>query len=709
MPLLSSLSSSAPPKITSPPSHQQIEEPGAFSSARRSSAGASGWSSYQHGDEDATLLQCSEPVASLPASTAAKSARRGVGAGLRTVAYALAAAAGIVTLHVIYESHHSSSPWPAQVSNARRDVSPHHLVRTNEGNDDDDDDDDEEDGWKDDGIDRVAAGDEVLRAVALEELAADLDLLRAHEVRRAVHGELNMTLRVAATRFANGPIAFWTRTYEHSIPAPMLSLRPGDTLHLHQINELGPNEPGAWSPNTYHDPNSTNIHVHGMHVDPTGISDNVLRTLAPGETMDSKIRIPENHPSGVSYYHPHYHGSVNIQIAGGMAGAIVVEDDEDSLPAEYKHMRRHVVMLQEFRFDGGPGSDLRQIAEFSRSRLEMRPEYTPKVLLDEQVRTLFPYIARTPQTTVEGVGISAALKAHRGHRGRPPISRFFVANGQFLPKLEVQPNENVLLRLVNAGNGATLELAIPGCTMHVIAQDGIYLRAPRLSKLLLLSSGGRADIVLRCLPPDSSDPHRESLRPLFSKKDVTVNSFLGAGTDVFQGIVAFVHVSGPSRDMPVVKRAPPVPALYARDLPAPSTAPFRFEFSMSMTKQKKDGFMYKQYFINHVPFNLTSMRNLTLGAVDEWVIVNDREEDGSDATKNHPFHIHTNAFQIVAISHGAGVDYEVGDWRDVIAVPTPGNVTIRLKPMDFVGRIVAHCHITGHSDMGMVALVDIFE
>ena len=73
----------------------------------------------------------------------------------------------------------------------------------------------------------------------------------------------------------------------------------------------------------------------------------------------------------------------------------------------------------------------------------------------------------------------------------------------------------------------------------------------------------------------------------------------------------------------------------------------------------------------------------------------------------HPFHLHTNHFQIVGLTEGSGVDYKVGDWRDTIEGPVSGTVTIRFRPLDFVGTTLAHCHIFSHSDTGMVMAFDI--
>ena len=58
--------------------------------------------------------------------------------------------------------------------------------------------------------------------------------------------------------------------------------------------------------------------------------------------------------------------------------------------------------------------------------------------------------------------------------------------------------------------------------------------------------------------------------------------------------------------------------------------------------------------------------------------------------------------QVVATSKGDGVDYDVGDWRDTITLPTPGNVTVRFQAKDFDGPSLAHCHIFSHADLGML-------
>ncbi|KAE8907734.1 hypothetical protein PF005_g26875 [Phytophthora fragariae] len=555
------------------------------------------------------------------------------------------------------------------------------------------------------------------RQELLEQVLQQLPTLQTLETRASVNGELNTTLRVSHKRVDNGPIAFYTRAYEDSVPGPLLLLQPGDVLNIHLVNALGPNAPGPWTPNTMHEPNSTNLHFHGMHVDPTGTEDNVFRVVGPGESADTRLHVPLSHPRGLFHYHPHVHGSVFLQMGGGMVGPIVVEDDPATLPTEYAAIQqRHVVVLQEFKFSGGILTSLADAARASHSTLDMQLTYTGKTQLDAQVRALYPDVQEV-ERPIRDAKLSKELLHEMQEKPQvPPIAQYFSVNGQYLPKIEVRPHENVLLRVLHAGGTASLEVQVPGCSVMLAASDGLYLPNPRPMQTVVLLPGARVDLVLNCEPTAEGGP--EVLRPIQSVKDPKLHSFMGNHSDLYSGVLAFVHVQGESLDEPLIAAVPPPPELYgpsksllelsAEDRAGMDPLPFEFEFTMG-DPEMKDGFFYKPYYINHALFDGTSIRTMTLGRVQEWVIINRRDESGEVTLKNHPFHLHTNAFQIVDMSHGHGVDYEIGDWRDVISVPTPGNVTIRFRPEDYTGIVAAHCHILGHSDAGMIAGVDMIS
>ena len=100
----------------------------------------------------------------------------------------------------------------------------------------------------------------------------------------------------------------------------------------------------------------------------------------------------------------------------------------------------------------------------------------------------------------------------------------------------------------------------------------------------------------------------------------------------------------------------------------------------------------KIYGVNGKRWNASEvLKEIHLGEVSQWKIISPPNSGG-----NHPFHLHTNHFQIVDASHGLGLDYVVGEWRDTVSVPDNGWVLIRILPERFVGHSMAHCHIFAH-------------
>ena len=62
-------------------------------------------------------------------------------------------------------------------------------------------------------------------------------------------------------------------------------------------------------------------------------SDNPFLRIGAGESFDYEIQLPDDHPAGVFWYHPHHHELVADQLFGGLYGAIVVDDEDWSQEA----------------------------------------------------------------------------------------------------------------------------------------------------------------------------------------------------------------------------------------------------------------------------------------------------------------------------------------------------------------------------------------
>jgi Putative multicopper oxidases len=119
------------------------------------------------------------------------------------------------------------------------------------------------------------------------------------EVRRSVNGMLSTTLRAGYAYRQIGGVRLYVRSYEGGSPGPTLRMKPGDTLRIRLINDLPPNR--DWLPadiSRPHQFNNTNFHFHGSHASPSGIADNVMRSMAPGHSYDIEIKLPEDHTRG---------------------------------------------------------------------------------------------------------------------------------------------------------------------------------------------------------------------------------------------------------------------------------------------------------------------------------------------------------------------------------------------------------------------------
>lgn len=264
------------------------------------------------------------------------------------------------------------------------------------------------------------------------------------EVRSSINGVLETQLRLQYAYRDIGGYRLFMRTYEGTIPGPTFRVQPGDVMRIKMINDLPPNrddEPAQL--NHPHHFNTTNFHFHGSHVTPQGISDNVLREMEPGKSYDVEIDIPSDHTRGSYWYHPHHHGSADIQVVSGMAGMIVVEGDFAEVP-EIASAAEHVLVFSQSVFD-----------EFG---------------MTENFDTVFP----------EGA------------------TRFFTINGQRYPTIQMRPGEVQRWRILHAGYQDDVALALDGHGLNVIARDGISQPNMETSQgSLVIVPGQRIDVLVK--------------------------------------------------------------------------------------------------------------------------------------------------------------------------------------------------------------------
>ena len=465
------------------------------------------------------------------------------------------------------------------------------------------------------------------------------------------------------------------RSYNGALTGPTLKVRAGDTLYLKLDNRLPPNptpksgegtDPEAAHhaamascPNEPHAFNTTNLHTHGLHISPQRPADDVFLSIEPDQDFDFVFPIlpagnpepskPAQHYPGTFWYHAHRHGSTAMQLASGMAGALLVLGDVDELP-EIRAAGERLFVFQQIAY----GADGR----------------------------------------VEDFG---ALRSN----WREVVAEHTRINGRLKPRFTMRPRQIERWRMIDAGIFGDVPFEIvprtsgaPPFRSFQIAADGITFPHPRPVSRVELAPGYRADLLVQA----PARPGIYYLRKKPSEFDFTAVGTAEEGRSEPAGaqILAEIVVGGdPCRpgqprcgtDIPVRLPAPVamLPDIRDDEIVGP---PKEVVFSVKTNPRR---FLIEQECYD--PEVVLPKFKLTEGTAEEWVLEN-------TSVGPHPFHIHVNAFQIL----------EPGKprvWKDTVIIPPEGTVRIRTRFERFVGDFVTHCHILTHEDLGMMQRVRI--
>jgi FtsP/CotA-like multicopper oxidase with cupredoxin domain len=502
------------------------------------------------------------------------------------------------------------------------------------------------------------------------------------------------------------------RTYGGAIPGPTLETKPGARLSVRVRNQLPPYDSSAWYEdleglshtvrmNVPHDLNTTNLHVHGLEVvphlfEPVGTSEPTAHMIAikPGEEKHYEFTLPENHPSGLYWYHPHHHGSTAVQVQNGMAGLIVVRGPIDEVP-EIAAAKEYFVALQDlglFQSTDASGNvfwsyNPRQNAiynTFSGTSHIVAADGT----LGEQVDSGFS-TGDFPLRLFLVNGSPVFEETHNAQNPTSPTSKQLS-----VPRYTLRPGEVVRFRMLNGFSDNMVPLVVEGHTMQLLALDGVNFLAPRArpavanpvdgQEQVLLAPGGRAEFLIQ----GSTTPGVYRILQVAQSEQ-----FLESA----QKVLAEIEITGEPMDMALPTSLPTptrhYPLIKASEVGTRRNMSFDMTFPAVLNKVvgldfAMNGQMYDE---TQVP------TEVKLGSVEEWTLQDDGHSTGS--TEGHPFHLHTNSFEVVSIG---GKPVEPGTIQDTVWVPHHVPVVIRIRFKEWVGKDVFHCHILPHEDAGMM-------
>jgi FtsP/CotA-like multicopper oxidase with cupredoxin domain len=524
------------------------------------------------------------------------------------------------------------------------------------------------------------------------------------------NGVLKVELTYTNFRDPSGQMRYCYRD-KNGNQAPNLRLHPGDWLILTLKNNLqwGSGSSPSHTPemhaqasgpcgNGMMDGLSTNLHFHGLSVPPVCHQDDVLHTLiSPSDPpFEYRLQIPPDQTPGVYWYHPHVHGSSNIQVQGGASGALIVEGIEraNSLVAG---LPERVLIVRD--------QDL------------IHPNAVPAASM---VMPQMPPL-RDPDGDILNMGSGVGMPSK-------DLSLNFVAvpYPDYPPALVLmRPSERQLWRLLNASAITYLDLRIlfngVPQLLGLVSLDGVPVNPSAVKRPagttaadqsgivwqnhVELPPGGRTDVIFTG-PPEGvyanlvtqavdtgpageNDPIRPLLN-IISKAGVPEPRFLPPVSP------AAVLPKGPAwlgTVKPVRERK-----LYFSEQPSDRNNPnSRTVFMLTIEGQPPAPFDPASKSPNMIVSN---------GDVEDWIIENRTQE-------LHAFHIHQLHFLLLQ-SNGVPVDEPF--LRDTVNVQywdgkSSTYPSVKLR-MDFrnpriVGTFVYHCHLLEHEDGGMMGTIQV--
>ncbi|MEO1593229.1 MAG: multicopper oxidase family protein [Cyanobacteria bacterium J06632_22] len=272
--------------------------------------------------------------------------------------------------------------------------------------------------------------------------------------------------------------------------------------------------------------------------------------------------------------------------------------------------------------------------------------------------------------------------------------RALLVNGQAKPVVDLPQNGLLRLRLINASSSRIYRLELREHPWYLMATDRGAISEPTALERLILNPGERVELLLpgQQTPGDYqlwSLPYDRGISEVKASMGQQVENLVGVELEKEEVLATLRYRSTPRMEpLPLPQRLIPVQAL-----PEPQvTREFVLDHGLDADAPGAG------FIINGESFKMGQVNtHVRLGQTEDWRIIN-------KASIDHPFHLHTNAFQVMERN---GQPVTLKAWKDVVGIQGYESVTLRVRFEDFTGRTVYHCHILDHEDQGMMGVLEI--
>ncbi|MBT3216675.1 MAG: multicopper oxidase domain-containing protein [Candidatus Marinimicrobia bacterium] len=428
----------------------------------------------------------------------------------------------------------------------------------------------------------------------------------------------------------------FTQTMGVSYPilGPTLIMDKGEDVNITFDNQL---------------PDTTTIHWHGMHV--PAEFDGGPHTPIPPNTIWNPYFTVKDHASTM-WYHPHLMHKTNEHVQMGIAGFVIVKDDEEAL-------------------------------------LDLPRNYG----VDD-----IPLVFQT-KTLNENYQIVTNMDSSG-------LDTFLFTNGTIDAYLDV-PAQIIRLRLLNGSSERSFNIGLDNnSNFNVIGTDGGLLPEPIALDQLIISPGERYEVLI-----DLNNMTGDTIR-IMNYGSLIPNGIYGASIVGGMGGSSIpYYADNPlnGSDFTLLEMritsstADPIttiPTSLVSVLPwNPADVNQTREIVFSPVNMGSNGALNGPFQFNGDPFDINVVNyEIPLNNVEIWELRNQSQIA-------HPFHIHDVQFNILEINGVAPPPHMQG-WKDVVLVPSQnGTAKFITKFEDFSDTSVPymyHCHILTHEETGMM-------
>lgn len=440
-------------------------------------------------------------------------------------------------------------------------------------------------------------------------------------------------------------------TLPGSYLGPIIRVRRGMRVRIHFINQL---------------PQPSVVHWHGMLV-PEAMDGHPRFAVPPGGQIVYEFEITNR--AGTYWFHPHPHGLTGTQVYGGLAGLLIVSDEEDralDLPGGEHDL---ALVIQDRSF--GPDNQLHYGSGGGMG------------------------------------GMGGMMTRMAGFLGD-----HILVNGRPNAMLDVE-RRPYRVRLLNGSNSRIYKLAWnDGTPMTVIGTDGGLLAEPVQRPYVTLAPAERVELWVDFSARAAGD-------------DLSLQSlaFAAQGGSMMGGMGGMGRMGGGAgaldqgASFSVLGLRMGSGAAVAGKVPArlAHIAPLQPEQAINLNNPRTfhvtAGGM--AWGLNGRVFEMERVADdevVRLGSTEVWQFVNEAGM-GMMGGLPHPLHIHGVQFRVMdrrvhpqASSAWRSLSAGLVDegWKDTVLLMPGERVRLLLRFADHPGLFLYHCHNLEHEDMGMM-------